>query len=142
MNKILNYEPLLIFRPVLLLGYLYTMSLISILQGSYRFSRIKFKDFSRTFPGLLKSFSSTFMHRWCCWYLMFYVGRFVTFRLCSVWPANHKRCTTLRACIVIGFCPISVSVIDLPWRSIVNTWNTANIDRLCVFHRAWHEDYL
>ena len=34
------------------------------------------------------------------------------------------------------FCPISVSVIDLPWRSFGNTRNTANIDRLCVFHRA------
>ena len=41
------------------------------MQGSYR---IKFKDFSRTFPGLLKSFSSTWLllsRRSQCLYLSF-----------------------------------------------------------------------
>ena len=51
-----------------------TSDIMDVTQGSYRFSRIKFKDFSRTFPGLLKSFSSTWLllsRRSQCLYLSF-----------------------------------------------------------------------
>ena len=59
---VIDHRPPLIRVPELE-NELQELCVVDCDQGSYRFSRIKFKDFSRTFPGLLKSFSSTFMHR-------------------------------------------------------------------------------